>query len=121
MATQRLIIDANAPGPFLLQIEGDTVTVGGPGDEAARVLEALRVVRVHCVLDVEADSVTVRGEDESSQSLQPGETQDVGGCRIRLQSSAQGTAPASRPAARTKKRLVAIAGPEEGRDFPLPD
>src|ERR1051325_4265828 len=120
MATHRLIIDSSEPGPFSLQIDGETVTVAGPGGEATRVLESLRVVRVHCVLDVETDGVTVRGEDEGPQALVPGEAQDVGGCRIRLQGSALGAAPPANAAGRSRKRLVAIAGPEEGRAFSLP-
>jgi hypothetical protein len=121
MATQRLIIDSKGSGPFLLQVDGDVVTVSGPEGEAARVLESLHVVRIHCVLDVEAETVTVRGEDEGAEDLQPGETHDAGGCRIRLQSSAQGATPAPQPAGKLRRRLVGFAGPEEGRDFPLPD
>jgi hypothetical protein len=121
MATHRLIIDSSEPGPFSLQIDRDTVTVGGPGVEAPRVLESLHVVRVHCVLDVETDGVSVRGEDEGPQALAPGGAQDVGGCRIRLQGSALGATAPAKPAARSRKRLVAIAGPDEGREFALPD
>ncbi len=121
MATQRLIIDSTGAGPFLLQVDGNAVNVSGPEGEAARVLESLRVVRVHCVLDVEADNVTVRGEEEGSHGLRPGESHDAGGCRIRLQSSAQGVAPAPQAPVKLKRRLLVIAGTDYGRDYPLPE
>ena len=116
MATQRLIIDGNARGQILLRVDGETVTIGD-GD-GARVLGSLRVERIRCVLDIDSDGVTVDGDDPP-RAIRPGEVIESDGCRVRLEGAAG--AAASKTVSRRKKRLLATAGPDEGRDFLLPD
>ena len=128
MATQHLVIDCDDPGQFLLLVEGDAVTLDGAG--GPRVLEPLRVARIHCVLEVEAERVTLRSGEpqggetpQSPQELRPGEVLDSAGVRLCLQSVAT-PAPSAVPAADEpvlRKRLLVLAGAELGRDFPLPD
>lgn len=116
IATQRLIIDGIAPGQFLLRVDGETVTIGEP--DGVQVLGSLRVERIRCLLDIDSDGVTVGGDDHP-RAIRPGEVIESAGCRVRLEGTA-GTGP-SKAVSRLKRRLLATTGPDEGRDFPLPD
>src|SRR5262245_20034887 len=119
MATQKLVIDNDGQGRFLLRVDGNGVTVTGPDGE--RAFESLKVLRIHCVIDIETDGVTLRGdEDEDPQVLELGDVLE-GASRIRVQGATGGQSSIIRGGIKLKKRLLAIAGPDEGQEFPLPD
>jgi hypothetical protein len=128
MATQRLVIDSDDPGQFLLLVEGDAVTLDGAGGQ--RVLQPLRVTRIHCVLEVEANQVTLGAADPdggaTTQELRCGESLETAGVRLVLQPVKEALAPShgaetDSPAPHVRRRLLVLAGAEPGRDFPLPD
>lgn len=133
MTTQRLVIDSDEPGRFFLLIDGETITIGGVGEDGTRVLENVRVGRVHCELEIESDRVMLRigkaGHSRHLTVVRPGQVVHGDGSQFVLQGAAPAVAAptpapgasASPPAAKMRKRLLAIAGPEEGRGYPLPD
>jgi|GEM_PF-2003064 pSer/pThr/pTyr-binding forkhead associated (FHA) protein len=135
MATQRLVIDSEEPSRFSLLVENDSITISGVGADGARVLENVRVARVHCELEVESDRVLLRiGKAEHSRHLtvvRQGQVLHGDGSQFVLQDIAAAAAPAPAPTpppatpasatAKLRKRLLAIAGPDEGRGYPLPD
>ncbi len=143
MAKRRLVIDSDEQSPFFLLIDGGSLTVGGTNEQAATVLEKLRVVRIRCELEVECDKATVR-QDEPGQ--QPGTPRDVrfgeliqaAGARVFLERTGEGSSvtlpaavvptPTPPPAAETpdeqpalELRLRVIDGADQGQTFPLPE
>jgi pSer/pThr/pTyr-binding forkhead associated (FHA) protein len=147
MTTRRLVITGDGPGPFVLRVEGDTVTLAGARAGAATVLQQLRVRHVHCVLEVEGDHVTCRSDAPGAagvpHEMRTGEALQADGSRLCLQATeaaeedvgllpvetapapAAGPAPAAPAAAesssRLRKRLLVVDGADQGRSFPLPE
>jgi serine/threonine-protein kinase len=146
MTTRRLVIDSDGNGQLFLQVEGDTVSLGGSRARADTVLQQLKVVRVHCELEVEGDHVTAKSDQPGrSGEVRPGAVLQGGGFRLLLEGPAAppaggfaediglmpeegpGGAPAAaapgQPAAplRLPKRLVVIDGADQGQFFPLPE
>jgi Protein kinase domain/Inner membrane component of T3SS, cytoplasmic domain len=143
MAKQRLVVRSDDSGQFFLLIDGDMVTVGGARANASTVLQNLRVVNVHCVLEVEGDHVTVRNDEPAGpgmpREMRPNEVHHANGSELCLQVAAAptvvkepGLAPVEEPAAsspaasnqsglRLKKRLLVIDGADQGQVFILPD
>jgi hypothetical protein len=109
MPTRRLVVTNDGSGPFFLLIDGDSVTVGGATADGATVLQPLRVANVHCVLEVEADHVTVRNEqpgaDNAPRELRPGEVVRADGSQLLLQ------APAAAPGPDEDAGLLPVDGP----------
>jgi hypothetical protein len=150
MAKQRLVINSDDSSQFFLLIEGDTVTIGRPGTEIASVLERLRVVHLHCVLEVEGEHVTLRNDGADGpgdpQQVQPGAVLQAVSSQLCLQggaapaapvleegagllpvdeepaeaAAAQAAAQAALPA-RREKRLVVVDGADQNQTFMLPD
>jgi hypothetical protein len=134
MSKRRLVVRSDDAGQFFLLIDGDTVTVGGARANASTILQNLRVLHVHCVLEVEGDEVTVRNDEPDApgtpREMRPGEVHHSNGSELCLQGVAA-AAPESRPAAeapapaqtgpRLKKRLLVIDGADQGQVFVLPD
>ncbi len=143
MAKRRLVVRSDDAGQFFLLIDGDTVTVGGARADASTVLQHLRVVNVHCVLEVEGDHVSVRNDEPAGpgtpREMRPNEVHHANGSELCLQGAAAptlleepGLAPIEEPAApvaaapaqqgpRLKKRLLVIDGADQGQVFVLPD
>lgn len=96
MATRRLVISSEGQGQFFLLVEGDIVTIGDTRPDAASVLEHLRVVRIHCELEVEGDRVTLRSDEAGRpgdpQEMRPGEVLHAGGSRLCLEAAADAPA-----------------------------
>jgi pSer/pThr/pTyr-binding forkhead associated (FHA) protein len=140
MSKRRLVVRGDDSGQFFLLIDGDTVTVGGARANASTVLQNLRVLHVHCVLEVEGDHVTVRSDEPDTpgtpREMRPGEVHHSSGTELCLQG---GAAPAPEPAPATpaaapaasaapayagpklKKRLLVIDGADQGQVFILPE
>jgi hypothetical protein len=140
MSKRRLVVRSDDSGQFFLLIDGDTVTVGGSRPNASTVLQNLRVLHVHCVLEVEGDDVTVRHDEPDApgtpREMRPNEVHHASGTELCLQVGAApgqaavpaAAAPAPAPAAapsqvgpKLKKRLLVIDGADQGQVFVLPD
>jgi serine/threonine-protein kinase len=135
MSKQRLVVRSDDSGQFFLVIDGDTVTVGGARANASTVLQNLRVLHVHCVLEVEGEHVTVRSDEGdvtgTPREMHAGEVHHSSGAELCLQGPAgSAAAPAPAPPAapppaaagpRLKKRLLVIDGADQGQVFVLPD
>ena len=109
MAKRRLVVRSDDSGQFFLLIDGDTVTVGGPRADASTVLQNLRVVHVHCVLEVEGDHVTMRNDEPDGpgtpREMRPGEVHHSNGSELCLQgAAAPAEAPVPPPAERRPRR-----------------
>ncbi len=146
MAKRRLVISSDDPNQFVLLIEGDMVTIGGPRADAATVLQQLRVVHVHCVLEVEGDHLTVRNDEPSgpgaAQEMQTGQVVRADSAQVCLQADAA-AAPAEEPGllpvdaepaapgaaataqggpqGRREKRLLVVDCGDQGQAFMLPE
>jgi pSer/pThr/pTyr-binding forkhead associated (FHA) protein len=131
MSKHRLVVRSDDAGQFFLLIDGDTVTVGGARANASTILQNLRVLHVHCVLEVEGDQVTVRSDEPDApgtpREMRPGEVHHTNGSELCLQGAAtmapaEPTPAAAGPAGpRLKKRLLVIDGADQGQAFVLPD
>src|SRR5258708_184992 len=111
MATQRLLIDSDPNGSFSLRIEADRVVISGDVARGSQVLEHVRVTHISCVLEVEAEQLAVRNDEDgghgSIETIDPGEEIDCGGCRLSLEVAEEApAASAERTAApaRMKRR-----------------
>src|SRR5205807_1753589 len=116
--------------------------------DAAGVLENLRVVNVHCVIEVEAEHPTLRLDTPTgpvpAEEARPGEALSVVNARLCLQAASpavdqdtgvlpvDGKTPAETPTASTAasppgglvrrdKRLVVVDGADQGQTFMLPE
>jgi serine/threonine-protein kinase len=148
MAKRRLVINSDDSSQFVLLIEGDMVTIGGPRVNAASVLQPLRVVHVHCVLEVEGDEITLRNDEPEGpgtpEAIRPGEVLRAGSSQLCLQGDAgpavsldddagllpvesepqEDAAAAAAQAvqqAKREKRLLVVDGADQGQSFMLPD
>jgi hypothetical protein len=130
MAKRRLLINPDDQGQFLLQVQGGTVMVRGARPDAAAVLQNVRIVRIRCELEVEADHVTVRTDEPGTpgtpRELTPGQTLQGGGSRVSLEAAVLDSASTPVPdqpmgAAGLEKRLRVIDGANRGQLFPLPE
>jgi hypothetical protein len=129
MSKRRLVVRCDDAGQFFLLIDGDTVTVGGARANASTILQNLRVLHVHCVLEVEGDPVTVRNDEPDSpgtpREMRSGEVHHSNGSELCLQGAAAPAPETAEPpppaGPRLKKRLVVIDGADKGQVFVLPD
>ncbi len=140
MSKQRLVVRSDDSGQFFLVIDGDSVTVGGARANASTCLQNLRVLHVHCVLEVEGEQITVRLDEGDAvgtpRAMRPGEVHHSSGAELCLQGPPAPAAAAPSPAAppqaappptpagggpRFKKRLLVIDGADQGQVFVLPD
>jgi len=140
MAPRRLVISSNDQGGFFLLIEGDTVTIGGARPDASSVLQHLRVLNVHCVLDVEGDEVTVRDDAADAagtpRAIAAGAVLAASGSRLCLEAivadaplddvgllpveEAAATADQAAALPRLDLRLLVIDGADKDQVFVLP-
>jgi pSer/pThr/pTyr-binding forkhead associated (FHA) protein len=139
MSKRRLVVRSDDSGQFFLLIDGDTVTVGGARANASTVLQNVKVLHVHCVLEVEGDHVTVRNDEPDApgtpREMRPNEVHHASGTELCLQGAAAAPAPEPAPAAaappapsassylgpKLKKRLLVIDGADQGQVFILPE
>jgi hypothetical protein len=146
MPRRRLIIEPGDAGQLLLHLDKGTLTLRGNGKQPEALLQFLRVARLHGELEVEGESVAVRGPGQGApRPLQPGEVLQAGGCRLRLEADEEPPAPPveeddgllspveeyEEPASENvstsapsekglPKRLVVIDGADQGKSFRLP-
>ncbi len=130
MAKRRLVINTDDPGQFLLQVQGGTAMLRGAHPDAVTVLQNLRIVRIRCELEVEADHVTLRNDEPGApgtlRELAPGQTIAGPGSRISLEAGVLDSASPPAPdlplgSAGRGKRLRVIDGANRGQLFPLPE
>jgi hypothetical protein len=128
MAKRRLVIDPDDQGQFILQVQGGAVLVRGSWPDAVSVLQNLRVVRIHCELEVEGDHVTLRNDEPGApgtpRELAPGLAVHGAGSRIGLDAAALDATPAPDQPLRSAglaKRLRVVDGANRGQVFPLPE
>jgi pSer/pThr/pTyr-binding forkhead associated (FHA) protein len=142
MPRQRLVIDGSDHGHFYLQVHEGTLKVGPEPAQAGLVLGNLRIVRLHCEVEVEESPVLLaNGSGASSAAqgaLQPGQVLNAGGSYVSLmgttdtaadaedgdialadESQLTPTADESPAAHGTNKRFFVVDGADKGRVFPL--
>lgn len=142
MPRQRLVIDSDDSGRFFLAVKDGALTVGAEAGTAEIVLADLRVLRIHCEVDVDA------GSFHAGNELAAGKPLHIGHAHVRLvaptdASDAAGdgdipevedlvvpeddaspppAAASAGPAASSLvKRLIVIDGADHGRWYLLPD
>ena len=140
MATQRLVIDGDDNGHFFLVVCDGVLTVGADSTQGGVVLDQLRVLRIHCEVEVEegpvviGDDTTAAGAPPPGKEIHLGEELHVGPVHLRLVAATK-TAAAARAAVAAAeseasqasapacmgRRLVVIDGADLGRAFPLPE
>jgi len=149
MAKQRLVIDSDERGHFFLSVQDGTLKVGADAPNADIVLGDLRVVRIHCEVEVDEGSIAIRGDPD--HELHPGETCHVRHSHLRLievpapaeaakqPARAPGSSPeitatanpatvnpaTANPATATQpcltKRLFVIDGADHGHSYAVPE
>jgi hypothetical protein len=134
MPRQRLVIDADDNGQFFLCVQDGTLSVGAAPGNAETVFRNLRVVRIHCEVEVDETVVVARsaspttGASPSEKELHPGQTVHAGRSRVSLMAArtdpgptaTAGAVPAPSPQVSVNRRLVVIDGADLHRSFALP-
>ncbi|HVS39052.1 MAG TPA: FHA domain-containing serine/threonine-protein kinase [Gemmataceae bacterium] len=143
MPPQRLVIDADDRKRFCLQVRDGALTIGADPAHADLVLNALRVVRIHCEVEIDEGALTVASDPTTpggpvrGREIHLGEEHHIGSAHVRLVMAprglgALGPAPSSRPdipaaaegdaaraAANLVKRLLVTDGADLGRAYSL--
>jgi hypothetical protein len=142
MSTQRLVIEGDDKGPFILCVHDGTLVLGPDPDHADLVLDSLRVVRIHCEVEL-ADGPLVVGNELAAvgaptrgQSLHPGHALQLGHSRVRLVQATPAPAaaaettdevpsvtvtPEPQPTVDMPRRLLVVDGADRGASYPVPD
>jgi pSer/pThr/pTyr-binding forkhead associated (FHA) protein len=142
MSTQRLVIDDDH-GQFSLAVRDGTLTVGTDPAHAGLVLAQLRIVRIHCEVEVEGPVLvgqgpTAAGAPPHGQQLRPGEALHVGTAHLLLVPGPDAPSPTEAPSAGPPpnappepgpspapagvgKRLVVIDGADLGAAYAIAD
>jgi hypothetical protein len=147
MPTQRLVIDGHDQGHFFLSLQDGALTIGADPANTDLVLRDLRVVRIHCEVEVDDRPLVLAG-DAAGQELHPGATRQFGASRLSLVAAADApsandanhlevedlvAAEVDEPGAPTTqreagsavsgvcKRLVVIDGADKGTRYALPE
>lgn len=143
MPTQRLVIDGDDNGSFVLCVHNGTLVLGPDAEHADLILDSLRVVRIHCEVEV-ADGPVLVGNDLAAtgapargHALHPGHALQLGHANVRLLQAASAAeshaaetsvdvpAPAATPepqsAVDVPRRLLVVDGADRGASYPVPD
>lgn len=136
MSKKTLVIDGGDRDHFFLAIDAGTLQLGESPGRPGGLVRGLRVIRVHCEVEVEDDGVGVRidSADEASppRDLARGSAVLVSRSRVKLRTDTDvdsptpvPTDPAPPPPAaaappRLGRRLVVIDGANRGQFFKLP-
>jgi hypothetical protein len=138
MPTQRLLIDGQDQGRFFLSLQDGALTVGADPANPDFVLRDLRVVRIHCELEVDAASaghelrsgevrqfgqarVTLVAADASATDADVPEVEDLVLADEDEPAAPAGPSEATSAPSGVCKRLVVIDGADKGRRYPLPE
>jgi hypothetical protein len=143
MPTQRLVIEGDDKGSFVLSVHDGTLTVGADPAHADLVLGSLRVVRIHCEVEVAegpvliGNDLTATGAPARGHALHPGHALQLGHSHVRLLDAALALAadsaetvddaPASTAAPEQQatldmpRRLLVVDGADRGASYPVPD
>jgi hypothetical protein len=143
MPTQRLVIDGDDHGPFVLCVHNGTLVLGADPEHADLVLDSVQVVRIHCEVEV-ADGPVLVGNDLAAvgapargNALHPGHALQLGHTHVRLLDAAETPttdaaetsvdapaavhAPEPPPAVDMPRRLLVVDGADRGASYPVPD
>lgn len=134
MPKKTLVIDGGDRDHFFLAIDAGTLQLGETPGHPGGVVRGLRVVRVHCEVEVEDDGVGVRidAADDAAppRDLARGAAVLVSRSRLKLTTDVDSptpvpglpavAAPAAPAPTRLRRRLVVIDGANQGQFFKLP-
>lgn len=118
MPVHRLEFDSPEQRQFAVEIDGDRLTFAG--SDGTWQLRPLQVKQIRIIVHVSTDNPSLVGDDGESSPIAIDEEYSVAGGRLRLKVADESEIALS-AATRMKKRLLAIAGPEDGRGFLLPE
>jgi pSer/pThr/pTyr-binding forkhead associated (FHA) protein len=137
MPTQRLVIDGDDTGHFCLTVRDGTLTVGADPAQAGIVLNQLRVVRIHCEVELDQGAVVVGNDPTTPGAPERGQVlvSDVGyrvrPAQIRLVGGDGAAAPTKESAATqpaptvaatgVAKRLIVVDGADLNKTFAVPE
>jgi pSer/pThr/pTyr-binding forkhead associated (FHA) protein len=137
VAKKTLVIDGSDPQHFALILESDTLRIGDTAAHPEGVVRDLRVVRIHCEVEVEDDREAVPVDQPgviAPSVLRPGGDVRLTHARLSLGSAGQAAEPsaaetvvelpvasdAAAPIGPVPRRLKVIDGGDQGRSFKVP-
>jgi hypothetical protein len=118
MSAHRLEFDSGEQRQFAFEIDGDRLTLAGA--DGTWQLRPLDVKQVRVVIHLFTERAVLVGDDGEPQNLSVDEELAIAGGRLRLR-IADPSEIVAVTSPRLKKRLLAIAGPEDGRGYLLPE
>ncbi len=118
MSIYRLEFRGEQQRQFVLEIDGERITIASK--EGTWQLQPADVRQLRLMLYIETNELHMVGDDGDRRAVDLGEVVSIAGGTMVLQPVDE-TELATLLAPRQKRRLLAIAGPEDGRGFPLPE
>lgn len=130
MAKNILVIESDDQAQFFLSLAAGTMALGDNPSRPELLLRDLRVLRIHCEVEIDQDSVVLNklagaaGQPGVQREIQPGQDARFGHTRLLLKATVeekvQEKAATPGGAEATFKRLRVIDGDDLGRAFRLP-
>lgn len=118
MPTHRLEFQGSPQRQFVLEIDGERVTIAS--SDGTWQLRPADVRQLRCVVYLETENLVLAGDEGEPRAIEVGETVALAGGTMTLHAVDE-TELAGLLAPKLKRRLLAIAGPEDGRGFLLPE